>query len=402
MMTATRESRPTKVTDRVSEVTRSLRLYVEKEDFAGYDPYDALTGWIPFQWGGKWSQALMTQLHKRNPINLRRVMGIPRKRNPKAIGLFLSAYSKLAARGEEAGAGRIADGLFDWLLHNQSSGYAGSCWGYPFDWVNPKKKVAAGVPSVVVTAFVAKGIWDYYQYSGEPKARETILSCCDYVLENLFRSESKDGLCFSYTHLQRDCCYNANLLAAEILAIGHRLTGDGEAAELARRSLDFTVAHQQPDGRWNYSLEPETGRERVQIDFHQGFVLDSFLSIVRLVDLKDSRYRESISRGAHFYRRKQFWSDGRSKWRLPKEWPAEIHNQAQGILTFSRLADFDPGFLSFAHTIADWTIEHMYDRRGYFYYQRFPRYTNKIAYMRWAQAWMLLALVELRTPLIRS
>ena len=35
----------------------------------------------------------------------------------------------------------------------------------------------------------------------------------------------------------------------------------------------------------------------------------------------------------------------------------------------------------------------MWDERGgYFYCQKHPRYTVKIPYMRWAQAWMLLAL----------
>ena len=35
------------------------------------------------------------------------------------------------------------------------------------------------------------------------------------------------------------------------------------------------------------------------------------------------------------------------------------------------------------------------DERGYFYYQVTPYYKNKISYMRWSQAWMLLALSTL-------
>ena len=37
----------------------------------------------------------------------------------------------------------------------------------------------------------------------------------------------------------------------------------------------------------------------------------------------------------------------------------------------------------------------MWDRQGYFYYQVLPFWTNKISYMRWSQAWMLLALATL-------
>jgi hypothetical protein len=38
---------------------------------------------------------------------------------------------------------------------------------------------------------------------------------------------------------------------------------------------------------------------------------------------------------------------------------------------------------------------HMWDEQGYFYYQVLPYYKNKIPYMRWSQAWMLLAVSTL-------
>jgi len=34
----------------------------------------------------------------------------------------------------------------------------------------------------------------------------------------------------------------------------------------------------------------------------------------------------------------------------------------------------------------------MWSKKGYFYYQKHRFYTNKISYMRWSQAWMLLAI----------
>jgi hypothetical protein len=34
----------------------------------------------------------------------------------------------------------------------------------------------------------------------------------------------------------------------------------------------------------------------------------------------------------------------------------------------------------------------MWSEKGYFYYQVLPLIKNRIAYMRWSQAWMLLAL----------
>ncbi len=76
--------------------------------------------------------------------------------------------------------------------------------------------------------------------------------------------------------------------------------------------------------------------------------------------------------------------------------PLFVHNQSQGIITFSLLKDYDPSFLPFAQTIADWTIKHMQSPKGYFYYRLTPLFKNKIPYMRWGQGWMMLALAELQ------
>ena len=55
-----------------------------------------------------------------------------------------------------------------------------------------------------------------------------------------------------------------------------------------------------------------------------------------------------------------------SKWRLPKIYPVDIHNQSQGIITFSKLRSYHPSYFNFAKTIKEWTIENMQDKTGYF------------------------------------
>jgi hypothetical protein len=73
----------------------------------------------------------------------------------------------------------------------------------------------------------------------------------------------------------------------------------------------------------------------------------------------------------------------------------DIHNQAQGIITFSRLKEYGEEYSSFAGRIAGWTIGQMQNDIGYFYYQVHPNYKIRIPYIRWSQAWMLLALLTL-------
>jgi len=86
--------------------------------------------------------------------------------------------------------------------------------------------------------------------------------------------------------------------------------------------------------------------------------------------------------------------NGRCKFRLPQKYPIDIHNQAQGIITFSKLSDIDIKYEEMAYSIVKWTIQHMQDSTGYFYYQKYKSLTNRIPYIHWGQAWMFLALTD--------
>ena len=47
-----------------------------------------------------------------------------------------------------------------------------------------------------------------------------------------------------------------------------------------------------------------------------------------------------------------------------------------------------------ADSVLLWTLRKMQSRKGFFYYQKNRFLTNRISYMRWAQAWMFYALSE--------
>ena len=79
--------------DNIKKARASVEAYVENENFKGYDPYDTLNSTLPFNWLGKWGPVLAIQFQKRNPLNIRPAIGIKKEHNPKAIGLFLHAYS---------------------------------------------------------------------------------------------------------------------------------------------------------------------------------------------------------------------------------------------------------------------------------------------------------------------
>lgn len=380
--------------DHFAQALARLRAYIEAERFRGYDPYDTLNAGVDFSRLGKWSPVFAIQFQKRNPINIRPQLGIEKGYNPKGMGLLLEAYSILYEHNQEEETKETAEFLFNWLRVNASQGYSGSCWGYNFDWASPAKYLKAYTPSVVVTSFVGRGIYRYHQATKDPEALNVLRSACDFVMQDLPRLETRDGICFSYTPIVQDCCYNASMLGAELLSSVYAMTGEEVLRDLATQAVRFTVAHQHEDGRWNYSLDLDSVIERKQIDFHQGFILDSLHAYIQHTGA-DEKFRQALERGARFYREEQFDETGRAKWRLPKAWPADIHCQAQGIISFSKLAHLDEGYLPFSKKVAEWTITNMQDREGFFYYRKGRVLTNKIPYIRWAQAWMMVALSEL-------
>ena len=382
--------------DEINDALNRLDTYVRKNGYAGYDPYDALTGRLDLARFGKWPPIFAIQLLKRLPVNIRPLLGIRKTVNPKALGLFLDAYSRWAAADERNEAALTASRrLFRDLIRRSSASYSGYCWGYPFDWASPVKFLPAGTPSAVVTGVVARGIHSYCRMTQDDEAAEVLRGACRFLMEDLPIQETPDGVFFSYTPIAPDCCYNASLLAAEALARTYDVTGDSELRDMAVRAAEYVARRQHSDGRWNYSMDLTSGKEREQVDFHQGFVIDSLRTILRFAAPEHEELKEAVRRGAAFYREHQFTGDGRARWRLPAQWPADIHHQAQGILTFSRLGDVSDEYPHFASTVARWTIRHMQDDSGYFYFRKGRFTANRIGYVRWGQAWMMLALVTL-------
>jgi len=79
---------------------QKLWSYCQANDWAGYDPYDAVSCFrrLPFL-NSRLPRLFLTQALKRSPINIRTFLRILKTQNPKAIALFLSAFLKLSRTG---------------------------------------------------------------------------------------------------------------------------------------------------------------------------------------------------------------------------------------------------------------------------------------------------------------
>src|SRR5690348_16500762 len=144
----------------IKTAIRKLVAYCQANDWAGYDPYDALNSRIlaavPIL-STKLPRLVLTQVLKRSPVNIRPLLLIEKKQNPKAIGLFLSALLNLSKAGlldQES----LVEKMIERLIALRSQGLPYWCWGYSFPWQTRTIIVPAGAPNLVCTCFVASAL----------------------------------------------------------------------------------------------------------------------------------------------------------------------------------------------------------------------------------------------------
>lgn len=362
-----------------------------QNNFAGFDPYDALNTSIGVLKRGKWPPVFLIQILKRNPVNLRPLLGIKPGHNPKGLGLFLEACALLELHEPQSKIKEI-EILLDILQEIQTPGYSGACWGYNFDWASPVKVLPKGSPTSVVTGFISKALYQTVQLSKFPEAIELFRNIAPFMRNDLPQFSDESGICISYSTVKKDCCYNASLLAAGYFARLWHLDRNERDRVLTKHLVDFVVSRQKKDGSWAYSEDLESGKERVQTDFHQGFILDSINECMDFLEEEPLHWMNALRQGAAFYFHRQFTPGGRSYFRLPRAYPVDVHHQAQGVISAVKLSKRFPEYQETSDRLVKWAISNLYDGHGRFFYRIFPLFKDKSHYIRWGQGWMVLAL----------
>ena len=323
------------------------RLWQQLHDFCaahewrGYDPYDGLNSPIARVLAGKVVRQAWTQLHRRSPINLRRLCGIRPQLNSTALALFAM------------GSGEA--GLLDKLekLRSPDGG-----WGYPFAWQSRAFYAPPNTPNLICTALAVK-------------ACQRFGRACDLkFVENLVVERATEKW-IAYIPQSDTQVHNINMMGAALLG--------------RRDCMEFSVKRQRADGSWWYG---EAENQRWIDNFHTGYNLVALREYEQATG--DSSFAPAMRRGFEYWD-KTFWlTDGAPRYYHDRTYPLDIHCCAQGILTYLRF-----GERAKANWVAQWALRNMWDKRGYFWYQRGPLWANRICYMRWSQAWMYYALKEL-------
>jgi hypothetical protein len=382
------------VTDgEIKNAALKLLAYCRANNWAGYDPYDALNSGIfkalPFL-NFRVPRLVLTQALKRSPINIRPLALVPKTQNPKAIGLFLSAFVNLS-KGGIADREGLVEAMVGRLVALRSKNVPYWCWGYSFPWQMRQKIVPSGAPNLVCTTFAASALLDAYEHNHDPRCLDMAASAAEYILNDLYWAESETFAGFSYPLRSiRVLVYNANFLASALLCRVYKLTGDDKFLGPALRAARCSAAKQNADGSWYYGDAPTQG----WIDnFHTGFNLGALKSIGKYAETTE--FEPCIQRGFEFYRNHFYREDGAARYFHNSTFPIDIHAVAQSIITPLEMDGRDAANRQMSRAAFRYAMNHMWDDRGFFYYRVLRSCTIRTSYMRWSQAWMLLALSSL-------
>ncbi len=372
------------------KVTLALFDYCRKNNWAGYDPYDALNSrifkFLPFL-DYRWPRIALTQMLKRSPVNFRSLLLVDKIQNPKAMALFLMAIIKLTRLGlidEQGLLGKMVERLE--VLKAKESPYW--CWGYSFPWQTRTILVPRWAPNLVCTTFVANALLDAYEMTGEKRCLNMALSAAEYILNDLYWEEDDFVACFAYPlPSSRSRVHNANFLGAAILARVSKHSGETKFLDPALKVARYSATKQREDGSWDYG---ELGTQKWIDNFHTGYNVCALQSIGQSTG--SSEFESHIRHGFEFYTNHFFTRSGEAKYFHNRTYPIDIHSIAQSIITLLDLKDYNDNSTNLALTVFQWAMKNMWDERGYFYYRAYPGFRIKTSYMRWSQAWMLYAL----------
>ena len=374
----------------------SSLVWAKTRQFRGYSKFDALNS--PLLWTISCKSSFLKKAFvfgvSRSPVNIRPLLGVQKKQNPKGLALFARSYLNLYQLTGDENHKKQADELLALLLTiSQKDTFSGHCWGYEHPWQNIAFFIPPYEPNSVVTCAAGQAFLKAYRLFGQEAHLDICRSIAQFLLTDLTRINVGDNMrCSSYDLHSSWKVINVNAFIAAFLAKLHQVAPDN-AYEIASREMMRWVISQKTEGpAWYYTDPPEASRITID-NYHTGFVLDSIQEYLEVFE--NPEYEQIWEKGLGYYRENLFTADYAPKWMYNRPAPHDIHGAAQGIITFSKAAVKQPQMRHEAQKILDWTLENLYDAsQSRFYYQKTKRWTKRFTLMRWSQAWMCYAISE--------
>lgn len=372
-----------------------LRLFswLERNQYRGYDTFDGLNARFvrPLTFENSLLRIVLQQGVRRFPLNLRPLLGVKKDYSTKGMGFLARGFIRLHKTTGDPIWAEKAESMLQWLIDHQAPGYAGACWGNHFDYQSRSTYVTKDIPSVVWTSLIGHAFLDGYEHFRNEKYLQIAASACEHIERDLRAYVERDTLCIHYFPTSTHQVHNANTLGASLLARTSAYTHNAAHRAMAEKAMQYTAKYQRADASWYYG---EEGNLHWVDNFHTGYVLDCFKRYGEATG--DARFDEQMMKGYQYWKNTFFLSDGTPRYYCQKTLPLDIQCSSQAIDTLMFFNDRDPGNLSLALRVAQWTIANMQDKSGYFYYRRYsPWLVNKTPTLHWGQATMFCALAGL-------
>ncbi len=376
-----------KIEDSLNRVQR----WIEDHDYRGFEPFDGLTSYLyPLTLGNKFLRQVLQQTIRRSPINLRPFLGVKPLDSTKGRGFIAWGHLKRAQITGAAEHKEKAMNCLDWLATNKSPLYKQHSWGNHFNYVSRGGYIWKGESTIVWTGLIGQVFLEAFFLWGEPRHREVIGSIRDWIL-SLPREKTVTGTCLSYVYKKKSSIHNSNMIGSAFLAGAGNLLGDSEALSVAHDAMEYSCSRQLSNGAWYYGDAPKFHWIDV---FHTGYNLDSLRRYGEYS--ADESFSSHLKKGYVYFFDKFFEQSGRVKYYGHKAKPIDIQCAAQAIDTLALFSPDYPESIAKAYAAANWTIDHMQDPGGHFYFRTYSNgRSNKTPMIHWGQATMYKALAHL-------
>ncbi len=368
------------------EINNKVLSSVKKDNYAGYDPFDLLNSKLikylrlnQFEY----IRLILLQIGKRSPVNFRRLIGVPKLRNPKGVALFILGMIEDFKRTSNKSYLHEANSLAEWLLSQRSDQtlWKYSCWGYHFDWQARAFFVPKGKPNIITTCYVARALYELGGVLNKDEYIEVAMDSASFIYNTLL-VKLDEKIFIAYIPGELTFVHNASLWGAAWLAEAGRYLDNEEYKSTSLKVARQSARCQNPDGSWPYG---ELHHHKFIDGFHTGYNLEALDSIRR--SLNTDEFDMSIAKGMSYYKNIFFLNDGSAKYYNDNLYPLDMHSFSQAIVTLLKVDTCKENLL-LAEKVAHSAIDTMYSSQdNRFIYQKYKWYTNKINYIRWTQAW---------------
>ena len=373
----------------ITKINSDLLESFKKNDFKGYDPFDSLNSKLfqssPFK-NNKFCKLIFTQLGKRSFLNFRKLLLIPKSRNPKGIALVILGLIEDFERTKDNYYLENAKILVDWLLTNtcDKNKWKYNSWGYNFEWQAKAFNVPLGTPNIVTTYFVSLSIYKLGLLVGDKNLQTEALNSAYFMCENLIR-KVKDNYVFNYVPNYDAFVHNANLFGSYWCLLCGTKNNDENLIKKSLSAIEFTIKDQNSNGSWVYGHQ---SHHKWIDSFHTGYNLELIYQIHKINN--SDQYKKIINLGYRYYINTFVLDDGRVKYFDKSLYPLDVHSYSQAIILIKTI---DPKNLKLLDKIVSSLLEHMFlIKHNRFKYQKGKFLSNNINYFRWTQAWAYYSL----------